>query len=108
MEPTKKELLIEEIHLLSDNQINFLYELINFSNCPSKDELLKFCDKDIDTKKIDSAYPIDYFREIEKIYPNLIKGNFYYDYNNYKFGELVNINDLIANKFYDFIHDRLN
>lgn len=43
--------------------------------------------------KVDSAYPSPYVDEIQKVYPNVRRGNLCFSYIEHKFGELVNLND---------------
>ena len=59
----------------------------------------------MDGNKVDTAYPVDYLRNIEKIYPDANNGNYIFDYNKNHFGELININNIIAKRFLTFLWD---
>ena len=92
----QRKLIADNLEYCSDEMIQLINDLIDLPNFPNKHEMLKFAGEEDGT--IDSAYPIDYFRKIEEIYPNIAKGNFIFDYRTQKFGELVNVNDLVFNR----------
>ena len=98
----KKETIIEYLDYLSDEKINLIYDLLNLPDYANKDDLIKFSGVDVGT--YDTAVPIDYIRRIEEIYPNLLKGNFIYDYSTAKFGELININNWVVNRILDAVN----
>ena len=101
---TKRNYLNEYINLMDQKDISFLYELFHIYKHNTKDSLVKLFDteKTIDTNKTDSAYPIDYYRNIQNIYPNIDKGLYIYNYTDNTFGSLYNVNNLIANKVLNF------
>ena len=87
---------------LSDKQADKLAALLSFAQHPvSTFDLLHWAD--VDTYKIDSAHPVDYAREIEKIYPNSINARYVYDYRTANFGALLNVNDVFTSAFLSFI-----
>ena len=96
---TKKEILLDAItnDYLSKDVIELIYDIANISEFPNKRDLLKFAGYDVN-KTFDTAYPIDYFRRIEEIYPDVKKGNYIFDYSQNNYGELVNINNLIVER----------
>ena len=49
-------------------------------------------------RKIDSAYPSPYADQIREIYPDFRNGLHCYDYNTATFGEMRNVNNLIAKR----------
>lgn len=100
----KKEYLKEYIDILNDDEIEFLYSLFHLSRFDTKKEIINLFDTDkvIDVKKVDSAYPIDYYRRIEEIYPDAKNGWYIFDYTKETFGSLTNINNLIAKKILCF------
>ena len=100
----KRKYLNEYINLMDQKDILFLYELFHIYKHNTKDNLVELFDteKTIDTNKTDSAYPVDYFRKIQDVYPNIDKGMYIYNYTNNSFGSLYNVNNLIANKILNF------
>lgn len=94
----KKDNIVKYIDYLTEEQVNFIYNLTNL-NSPNKRELLTLAGvTEDDQRKIDSATPQDYYNSIEAIYPNIDKGNMMYSYIDKSFGEMININDLIVKK----------
>lgn len=102
----KRKELAELINMIDGKSIDFLYGIFNLADkgC-NKRALLSFFAPDMDTNKIDTASPVDYLRNIEKIYPDAINGNYIFDYNKNHFGELININNIIAGRFLTFLWD---
>jgi len=102
----KRKELIGLINMIDAKSIDFLHGFLSLSEkgC-NKKELLKFFSPDMDTNKVDTAFPVDYLRNIEKIYPDAINGNYIFDYNKNHFGELININNIIAGRFLTFLWD---
>lgn len=99
---TKKEALKSLIERMNDEQVDFLYSLLSTGKYITKGDLVKlFTNKD--WQKIDSAYPVDYFRRIENIYPDLKNGRYVFDYNSNFNGELVNLNNHVADKLLEFL-----
>ncbi len=100
----KKEYLKEYIDILDNDKIEFLYSLFHLYQFDDKDKIINLFDSDkvIDTNKVDSAYPIDYYRRIEEIYPDLKNGWYIFDYTKENFGSLVNLNNVIAKKILCF------
>lgn len=100
----KRKELINLINAIDDNSIDFLHGFLSMANrgC-DKRELLKFFSPDTDNNKVDTAFPTDYMRKIEEIYPDVKNGNYIFDYNRNHFGELININNIIAERFLTFL-----
>lgn len=87
---------------LSDKQADKLAALLSFAQHPvSTTDLLHWAD--VDTYKIDTAYPVDYAREIEKIYPNSKNARYVYDYRTQWNGALLNVNDVFSAALLSFV-----
>lgn len=100
----KRKELIELINAIDDNSIDFLHGFLNLpGRGGDKRDLLKFFAPDTDNNKVDTAFPVDYLRRIEKIYPDAINGDYIFDYNRNHFGELINMNNIISNRFLTFL-----
>lgn len=100
----KKEWIMKRIEQMSDEQIELLYTLSNRTALGGTRELLKIFYPEKESKKIDTSYPIDYFRRIEETYPDLKNGRYVFDYNeNEIWGNLLNINNRIADKLLDLL-----
>jgi len=100
----KRKELIELINAIDDNSIDFLHGFLSLPGRGSdKRDLLKFFSPDMDTNKVDTAFPVDYMRRIEEIYPDANNGEYIFDYNRNGFGELININNIVANSFLTFL-----
>lgn len=98
---TNREFLMAHFEDMDDEQIDFLYKLFSLKFA-SKHDILKFCGEG--DRNYDTAYPIDYFRQIEAIYPNIKDGDFIYDYTEDRIsGRLVNIYDIFAKTVLRFI-----
>ena len=102
----KRKELAELINLIDGKSIDFLHGIFNLADkgC-NKRELLNFLSPDTDGRKVDTAFPIDYLRRIEEIYPDANNGSYVFDYNGNCFGELININNIIAKRFLTFLWD---
>ena len=100
----KRKDLTELINAIDDNSIDFLHGIFSMANkgC-NKRELLKFFAPDTDGNKVDTAFPVDYLRRIEEIYPDANNGDYIFDYNKNHFGELINMNNIIAKRFLTFL-----
>ena len=100
----KRKELIELINVIDTKSIDFLHGFLSMANrgC-DKRELLKFFSPDTDGNKVDTAFPVDYLRRIEEIYPDANNGDYIFDYNRNGFGELININNIVANSFLTFL-----
>ncbi len=100
----KRKELTAIINAIDDNSINFLHGIFSLADkgC-NKRELLKFFSPDTDGNKVDTAFPVDYLRRIEDIYPDANNGNYIFDYNGNTFGELININNIVAKRFLTFL-----
>ena len=98
----KRKMILAYVARMEDEQVDFLHGLFQVGSFFSKDDLLKLFAPGMDVNKIDSSFPIDYLRKIENIYPDAKNGNYIYDYDGNYFGELVNINNIIARKVLDF------
>jgi hypothetical protein len=92
-----KENLIQHIEEMTEEQIQFLGDLLNFANYPDYRMAVKLSGiTEEEDKKIDSAIPNEYSRAITEIYPDFINGRNVFDYNKNKFGEMLNLNNLIV------------
>ena len=98
----KRKMILSYVERMDDEQVEFLHGLLRVGRLFSKDDLLRLFAPGIDVNRIDSSFPVDYLRKIEGIYPDASKGNYVYDYNGNYMGELVNINNIIAEKVLDF------
>lgn len=100
----KRKDLTALINAIDDNSIDFLHGFLSLANrgC-DKRELLKFFAPDTDGNKVDTAFPVDYLRRIEEIYPDANNGDYIFDYNKNCFGKLININNIIAERFLAFL-----
>ncbi len=100
----KRKELLEIINLIDGKSIDFLHGVFNLADrgC-DKRELLKFFSPGTDGDKVDTAFPVDYLRRVEEIYPDAKNGNYIFDYNRNVFGELININNIIAKRFLTFL-----
>jgi len=93
----KKKIILEYIENESNTkQINFIYNLLNLPSYPSKIDLLELINENSTTIKCDFAVPVDLYKDIERVYKNIYKSNLIFNYSNNKFGELININDMLA------------
>ncbi len=99
----KRKELTELINAIDEKSIDFLHGVFNLAKkgC-DKRELLKFFSPDMDGNKVDTAFPVDYLRRIEEIYPDANNGDYIFDYNKNHFGELINMNNIVANSFLTF------
>jgi len=95
---TNKQLIINLIESSTDKEIDKLYELISLCRSASKSRIINFIDNKDILQNYDTAYPVDYIRNIEAIYPDITNGTFVYDYINNTFGELININNLFVDE----------
>ena len=92
---TKKHLL-QHIEQMTDYQIQFLGDLLNFANYPDYQMSLKLSGlTEEENRKIDSATPHEYNKAIAEIYPDFINGRNVFNYNKKTFGEMLNLNNLI-------------
>ena len=100
----KRKEITELINSIDEKSIDFLHGIFNLANkgC-DKRELLKFFAPDTNGNKIDTAFSVDYLRRIEDIYPDANNGNYIFDYNKNHFGELININNIVAKRFLTFL-----
>lgn len=100
----KRKELIKLVNMIDAKSIDFLHGIFNLADkgC-NKRALLSFFSPDMDGNKIDTAYPIDYFRKIEEMYPDANNGSYIFDYNKNLFGELININNIVAKRFLTFL-----
>ena len=101
----KKEYLIEIIEGMNEEQLSKVHSVLNLSRYASKRDIIDvFCKNEFDV--YDSAYPIEYFRQIEDIYPDVKEGLYIYDYtNNRMYGRLVNLNNIIVDKIFKFLRE---
>lgn len=92
---TKKHLL-QHIEQMTDYQIQFLGDLLNFANYPDYRMSIKLSGlTEEENRKIDSATPHEYNKAIAEIYPDFINGRNVFNYNKNNFGEMLNLNNLI-------------
>ena len=97
----KRDEISKYMGYISDSQIDLLYEIATLNRYSNKNELMKLANiSEDDRRKIDTAYPHDYYDRIREIYPNIDKGNLCYDYRegNNSHGQMVNVNDLIVSR----------
>ena len=101
----ERDILMDYVNDMSDEQVCKVYSVLNLSRYASKGDIIDvFCKDELDN--YDSAYPIDYFRQLEDIYPDAKKGMYIFDYtNNRTFGELVNVNNIIVDKMFKFLRE---
>ena len=91
-----KEHLFQHIEEMTEEQIQFLGDLLNFANYPDYQMTVKLSGlTEEENRKIDSATPHDYNKAIAEIYPDFINGRNVYNYNKNNFGEMLNLNNLI-------------
>ena len=101
----KKEYLIEIIEGMNDEQLSKVHSVLNLSRYASKGDIIDVFCKD-ELNNYDSAYPIEYFRRIEDIYPDVKEGMYIFDYTNDRtFGRLVNLNNIIVDKIFKFLRE---
>jgi len=94
---TKTELITSYLEeQATDKEIDFIYNLLALNKFSSKHDLLELAGKQSKNMDFDTAFPIDLYRHIEVIYKGINGANLIYDYTNNKFGELININNLIV------------
>ena len=101
----KKEYLIEIIEGMNEEQLSKVHSVLNLSHYASKRDIIDvFCKDEFDV--YDSAYPIDYYRRVEDLYPDAKNGLYIYDYtNNRMYGRLVNLNNIIVDKIFKFLRE---
>jgi len=100
----KRKELTELINAIDEKSIDFLHGFLTLANKGgNRREVLKFFSPDMDTNKVDTAFPVDYLRRIEEIYPDANNGDYIFDYNKNHFGELINMNNIIAERFLSFL-----
>lgn len=93
----KKEQLIQHIQEMTEEQIQFLGDLLNFANYPDYRLHIKVSGlTEEQTRKIDSAIPCEYAKAIREIYPDFDKGRNVYDYNENHFGNMLNLNNRVV------------
>lgn len=93
----KKEHLIQHIQEMSEEQINYLSDLLNFANSYDYQLKFKLCGiSEEEKRKIDTATPEPYAKAIREIYPDFNNGNNVYNYNSNNYGEMLNINNLFV------------
>mgnify|MGYP003638364546 FL=1 len=98
---SKRDEIQKYLGYVSDEKIDLLYEIATMSRYCNKEDLLKLANvSDEDRRKIDTAFPHEYYERIREIYPNIDKGNLCYDYRegNNSHGQMVNVNDLIVSR----------
>lgn len=101
----ERDILMDYVNDMSDEQVRKVYSVLNLSRYASKGDIIDvFCKDEFDV--YDSAYPIEYFRQIEDIYPDVKEGMYIYDYTNDRtFGRLVNLNNIIVDKIFKFLKE---
>lgn len=91
-----REHLSQHIENMTDEQIQFLGDLLNFANYPDYQLNIKLAGiTEEEKRKIDSAIPCDYAKQIREIYPDFDKGRNVYDYNLNHYGSMLNLNNRI-------------
>lgn len=96
-----KEKLLFLIDLMTPEQIKTFLQLASLARYGNKSDLMTLAEIDQKSGKIDTAIPLEYQRQIENVYPNFKLGNMVFDYRN-KFGEMLNLNDVIIKRFLNF------
>lgn len=101
----ERDILMDYVNDMSDEQVRKVYSVLNLSRYASKGDIIDvFCKDELDN--YDSAYPIDYFRKVEDLYPDAKNGLYIYDYTNDRtFGRLVNVNNIIVDKIFKFLRE---
>jgi hypothetical protein len=96
---TKKELINDYLNY-SEEFTDLLVELIRIKEGHyTKKDILQFVGYSEDeVRKTDSAFPIDYFRNIQYLYPDINNAYLIMDYTRGFCGELKNVNNLVAEK----------
>ncbi len=95
---TKKEFIISIIKNMNEEEINFMDDLFSEEVYYDTRQILKLFAPEVDQKKVDTAYPCDYAVRIADVYPDFRNGLNVYNYNSNTFGEMLNVNNLIAKK----------
>jgi hypothetical protein len=91
-----REHLNQHIEEMTNEQIQFLGDLLNFANYPDYQMNIKLSGlTEEENRKIDSATPHEYNKAITEIYPDFINGRNVFNYNKNNFGEMLNLNNLI-------------
>ena len=94
----KRDEISKYMGYISDSQIDLLYEIATLNRYSNKNELMKLASiSEDDRRKIDTAFPHDYYNRIHDIFPNISQGNLVFDYRE-GYGQLVNVNDLIVSR----------
>jgi len=89
-----REHLNQHIEEMSEEQVQFLYDLLKFAQYPDHDTKLKLCGiSEEENRKIDSATPMEYNKTIFEIYPDFRNGHNVYNYSANHFGEMQNLNN---------------
>ena len=97
-------ILMDYVDNMSDEQVRKVYSVLNLSRYASKGDIIDVFCKD-DLKSYDSAYPIEYFRQIEDIYPDIKNGMYVFNYPKDKAFGLVNLNNIIVDKIFKFLRE---
>jgi hypothetical protein len=88
--------LQQHIEQMSEEQMQFLSDLLNFASYPDYQMTIKISGlTEQENRKIDSATPNEYNKAISEIYPDFNNGRNVFNYNNNNFGEMLNLNNLI-------------
>ena len=95
---TKKEFIISIIENMNEEEINFMDNLFSEEVYYDTRKILELFAPEIDRKKVDTAYPCDYAGRLADVYPDFRNGLNVYNYNSNTFGEMLNVNNLIAKK----------
>lgn len=89
-----KEHLFQHIEEMTEEQAEFLGDLLNFAQYPDHSTKLKICGiSEEENRKIDSATPHEYNKAIAEIYPDFRNGHNVYNYSANNFGEMQNLNN---------------
>ena len=98
----KKERIAKYMHVLNDKQIELVYDILVMPTYLDKNDLMSLANFD-NNGKVDTAYPIDYYRKVEDVYPSISDANLIFDYNENTYGKMVNINDKIVNRILESV-----
>tara|TARA_R110001592_G_scaffold128365_2_gene340433 strand:- start:1088 stop:1417 length:330 start_codon:yes stop_codon:yes gene_type:complete len=98
----KKERITKYLHVLNDKQIELVYDILVMPTYLDKNDLMSLANFD-NNGKVDTAYPINYYRQIKDVYPSIDDANLIFDYNENTYGKMVNINDKIVKRILESV-----
>lgn len=99
----KKERITKYLHVINDKQIELVYDILVMPTYHlDKNDLMSLANFD-NNGKVDTAYPIGYWRQIKDVYPSISDANLIFDYNEDTYGKMVNINDKIVKRILESV-----